>query len=154
MRSYLLSVTQADEPAAVEISHNRIYLRVRPGTNRERKEAILERWYREQVKSAAPLLIKKWERLMAVKVQRFFVQHMKTKWGSCNHRSATIRLNTELAKKPKVCLEYILVHEMAHLIEPTHNARFIAVLECFLPKWQSYRDELNRLPVRHESWLY
>ena len=77
---------------------------------------------------------------------------MKTKWGSCNFHSNTIRLNTELAKKPIVCLEYIVVHEMTHLLEPTHNGRFISLMDQFMPKWRFYRDELNRLPIRHEDW--
>jgi predicted metal-dependent hydrolase len=91
---------------------------------------------------------------MGVTVRRFFVQRMKTKWGSCNHGAGTIRLNTDLAKKPRECLEYIVVHEMAHLVEPTHNERFLALMDRFMPKWQSVRQELNRLPVRHEDWNY
>jgi hypothetical protein len=85
-------------------------------------------------------------------VNGFFVQQMKTKWGSCNPTARTIRLNTELAKKPKECLEYIVAHEMVHLLEPTHNASFIAMMDRFIPKWRFYRDILNRLPVRHENW--
>jgi predicted metal-dependent hydrolase len=77
---------------------------------------------------------------------------MKTKWGSCNHRAGTIRLNTELAKKPKECLEYVVVHEMVHLLEHTHNARFISIMDRFMPHWRLRRDQLNRLPVRHEEW--
>lgn len=86
--------------------------------------------------------------------RRFFVQRMKTKWGSCNHGARTIRLNTELAKKPPECLEYLVVHELAHLIEPTHNARFIALMDRFLPQWRLRRELLNRLPVRRENWSY
>ena len=91
---------------------------------------------------------------MGVKVARLFVQQMKTKWGSCNPNSASIRLNTDLAKKPSECLEYIVVHEMAHLLEPTHNSRFTALMDHFIPEWRFRRDALNRLPVRHESWGY
>lgn len=89
-----------------------------------------------------------------VQASSVFVQHMKTKWGSCNPSRCTIRLNTDLAKKPPECLEYIVVHELAHLIEPSHNARFVSVMNLFMPRWQLYRDELNRLPVRHEDWDY
>lgn len=153
-RRYLLAVIEEDQPPAVELSHSRIVLRVRHGTTREKKQAILEEWYRKQVRNDAPPLIAKWERLMGVKVRRLFVQRMKTKWGSCNHRAGTIRLNTDLAKKPRECLEYIVVHEMVHLIEPTHNTRFMALMEQFIPKWQFYREALNRLPVRHENWQY
>ena len=91
---------------------------------------------------------------MGVKVRRFFVQRMKTKWGSCSDSAATIRLNTELAKKPPECLEYVVVHEMAHLLEPTHNSRFTALMDQFVPGWQVRRETLNRLPVRHEHWVY
>ena len=91
---------------------------------------------------------------MDVKVARIHVQRMKTKWGSCNTAAGAIRLNTDLAKKPRECLEYIVVHELAHLLEPTHNARFIALMDRFLPRWQTHRAELNRLPVRHEKWAY
>jgi hypothetical protein len=99
-------------------------------------------------------VVAKWERLVGVKVARCFVQRMKTKWGSCNPRTRSIRLNTDLAKKPRDCLEYIVVHELIHLLEPTHNARFVALMDQFMPKWQSHRDALNRLPVRHEDWRY
>ena len=99
-------------------------------------------------------MIAKWERLTGTKVDRFFVRRMKTKWGSCSRASAGIRLNTDLAKKPRECLEYIIVHEMVHLLEPTHNARFTALMDQFLPGWRSRRDQLNRLPVRHEVWEY
>jgi predicted metal-dependent hydrolase len=129
-------------------------VQVRPGADEEKRKEILADWYRTQLKLEAPPLIAKWEQLMGVQVERFFVQRMKTKWGSCNHTAGTIRLNTELAKKPKECLEYIVVHEMAHLLEPTHNDRFIEIMNLFLPQWRAYRDELNRLPVRHENWIY
>ena len=115
-------------------------LRVRPGTDEAKKQAIVDEWYREQLKQAVPPLIAKWEPLMGVKVERFFVQRMKTKWGSCNPGAGSIRLNTDLAKKPRECLEYIVVHEMVHLLEPTHNARFVALMDQFMPKWQFYRD--------------
>jgi hypothetical protein len=136
------------------LSHNRIVLRVRPGTDQSKREALMEQWYRENVKSVAPALVAKWERLMGVKVRRIFVQRMKTKWGSCHHRAGSIRLNTDLAKKPKECLEYIIIHEMVHLLEPIHNEHFIELMERFMPRWQSRRETLNRLPVRHESWAY
>ena len=89
---------------------------------------------------------------MGVQVERFFVRQMKTRWGSCTPRTRSIRLNTDLAKKPRECLEYVIVHEMTHLLEPTHNRRFISLMDRFMPRWQFYRDELNRLPVRHEEW--
>jgi predicted metal-dependent hydrolase len=152
-KRYLLKVVEADQPASVELDHGRMILRVRRGVDKAKK-AIVEEWYREQLKKAVPPLIKKWERLIGVSVRRVFVQRMKTKWGSCNERAGSIRLNTDLARKPMDCLEYIVVHEMVHLLEPKHNARFMALMDQFMPKWQSHREVLNRLPVRHESWDY
>jgi hypothetical protein len=153
-KRYLLKVFEDDAPSKVELKHSQMLLRVRPATNDTKKQAIVEAWYRAQIRAAVPHLIAKWERLMGVKVARFFVQRMKTKWGSCNPRRRTVRLNTELAKKPQEFLEYVTVHEMVHLIERTHNARFVALMDQFMPKWQFYRDQLNRLPVSHEDWVY
>jgi predicted metal-dependent hydrolase len=99
-------------------------------------------------------MIGKWEPLLGVSVNRVFVQQMKTKWGSCNPRTRTIRLNTELAKKPKKCLEYIVVHELVHLLEPHHNDRFVRLMTRFMPGWQHRRAELNRAPLSHEDWAY
>ena len=153
-KRYLLKVIEVDEAPSVELKHSKMILRVRPGTDDKKKQAIIDAWYREQLKKAVPPLIARWEPLMGVKVERFFVQRMKTKWGSCNHKAHNIRLNTELAKKPKEYLEYIIVHEMAHLLEPTHNSRFITLMDKFMSKWQFYRDKLNQLPVSHENWIY
>ncbi len=127
---------------------------MRPGTDEKHRQVVIEEWYRKQLKTAMPSLIAKWEPLIGVKVNRFFVQRMKTKWGSCNPDAGNIRLNAELTKKPPECLEYIVVHEMAHLLEPTHNARFRALMDRFMPKWQFYIDQLNQLPVSHQDWVY
>ena len=153
-RRHLLAITEADVPPRVEIAHNRMLLVVRPGTDEQRREAIVEGWYRAQLKAALPILLAKWQPVMGVQVARFFVQRMKTRWGSCNPATKSIRLNTELTKKPRECLEYIVVHEMTHLLEPTHNHRFVSLMDRFMPNWQFYRDALNQLPVRHEQWLY
>ncbi len=153
-KRYLLKVIESEEAPAVELKHNKMHLRVRPGASAEKKQAIIEEWYRTQLKQAVPLLIAKWEPLLGVKVERFFVQKMKTKWGSCSPSTDSIRLNTDLAKKPSECLEYIVVHEMVHLLEPTHNTRFLALMDQFMPIWRFCRAELNRLPVRHVDWVY
>lgn len=153
-KRYLLTVREDNEVPSIELKHSRILLRVRPGTGETGRQALIEEWYREQIKQAVLPLLAKWQPLMGVRVNRFFVQRMKTKWGSCNPKAGHIRLNTELAKKPMECLEYIIVHEMAHLIEPTHSLRFIALMDGLMPKWQFYRRTLNRLPVRHERWEY
>lgn len=153
-KRYLLKIIERDEPASVHVSQSRLVLQVRPQADPAKRQELLEEWYREQVKAAVPALLAKWEPLMGVQVARLFVQRMKTKWGSCNHRAGTIRLNTDLAKKPSDCLEYILVHEMVHLLEPTHNARFIEPMNWFLPNWRNRQQMLNRLPVRHETWSF
>jgi predicted metal-dependent hydrolase len=153
-KRYLLKLIERDAAPSVELKHSKMQMTIRPSSGEEKKQAVLDCWYRAQLKEAIPPLIAKWEPLMAVKVEQFFVQRMKTKWGSCNPGSGSIRLNTDLARKPKACLEYIVVHEMAHLLEPTHNSRFLALMDLFMPQWRHYRDSLNRLPVRHESWDY
>ena len=153
-KRYLLDVIEGDEAPSVEVKHSRMLLRVRPDSAESKRRSIVEEWYRGQLKQAVPPLIAGWEPVMGVKVERFFVQHMKTKWGSCNPRARTIRLNTELAKKPRECLEYVVVHEVAHLLEPTHNPRFIALMDQFMPAWRFMRQRLNRLPVRHADWDY
>jgi predicted metal-dependent hydrolase len=153
-KRYLLKVLEQDAPPAVALKHSQMLLQVRPGTDEAKKQAVLDEWYRQQLKSTVPGLIAKWEPIMGVKVLRFFIQQMKTKWGSCNPVSSAIRLNTDLGKKPRDCLEYIIVHEMVHLLEPTHNARFISLIERFMPQWRTHREALNRLPVRHENWRY
>jgi len=153
-KRYLLTVTESDEPPAIELKHSRMVLRVRPGTGEHKRQALVEEWYREQLKAAVPPLLARWQPLLGVQAERWFVQRMKTRWGSCNHKARTIRLNTELAKKPAQCLEYIVVHELVHLLEPTHNARFVALMDRFLPQWQLHRQALNRLPVRQETWSY
>lgn len=151
---YLLSVTERNQAPAVTLKHSHMILTVRAGADKAAQEAIVAQWYREQIKAVVSGLIAKWAPLLGVSVNRVFVQQMKTKWGSCNPRARTIRLNTELAKKPKECLEYIVVHEMVHLIEPTHNVHFVALMDRFMPRWHFCRQSLNRLPVRHENWEY
>ena len=153
-KRFLLVVSEVDEPPSVEVKHNRILLQVRPRSDLAKRNAVVEQWYREQLKNAVPQLLAQWQPLLKVRVEQIFVQRMKTRWGSCNHYSQTIRLNTELAKKPAECLEYILVHEMLHLLEPTHNARFVALMNQFMPKWEVLRRSLNRLPVGHADWTY
>ena len=153
-KRYLLTISERDERPAIELTHSHVLLRVREGTDEIRRQALLESWYRERLKEAVSPLLDKWQPLLGVAVERFFVQRMKTKWGSCNHLGRTIRLNTELAKKPPECLEYIVVHELVHLLEPTHNAHFVALMDRFMPKWQFHRQVLNRLPVRRETWSY
>ena len=153
-KRYLLEVIEHDSVPRIQIKPNKLILQVRPGADDKKKQSVVDEWYRHELKDAIPSLIVKWERPMGVQVERFTVRKMKTKWGSCNPGAGTIRLNLELAKKPPECLEYVVVHEMVHLLEPTHNARFVSFMDRFMPKWHFYRDELNRLTVRHENWGY
>jgi hypothetical protein len=153
-RRYLLKVVEGRSASNVELKHSKMILRIAPGATDGMKQAILARWYREQIRAAVPDLIAKWEPVVGVKVLRVFVQKMKTKWGSCNPAERSIRLNTDLAKKPRECLEYIVVHEMVHVLESTHNARFIALMDRAMPQWRVYREQLNQLPVSQEKWIY
>ena len=153
-KRYLLDIVEADSAPRIEIRHKKIVLQIRPSSSAERRRELLEQWYRSQLKAAVQPLIVKWERAMGVTVKQVFVRRMKTKWGSCSPSSASVRFNTDLAKKPPECLEYIVVHELAHLIEPTHNDRFTTLLDRMMPNWRSYRQLLNQLPVRHENWVY
>ena len=153
-KRYLLKMVEKEAAPQVELKHSKMILQIRPDATDGKKQEVLEAWYREQLKQVVPGLIEKWEPLIGVRVERFFVQKMKTKWGSCSHDAKSIRLNTDLSKKPPECLEYIVVHEMVHLLESTHNSRFISLMDQFMPKWRFYKDQLNRLPVRHEDWGY
>jgi predicted metal-dependent hydrolase len=146
-RRYLLSVAETDSKPGVTLDHRRITLTVRPGSKLAKREAVMQEWHRMVLHSAVPALIRKWEPKLGVKVSGYFLQRMKTKWGGCNHRAGNIRLNTELVKKPRDLLEYVVVHEMLHLIEPTHSERFFALLERHYPTWREARLELNELPL-------
>lgn len=151
-RRYLLSVIERDERPQVTLDHQRITLSVRPGSDQDKRAEIIHAWHKRLLHEAVPPLVVLWESRLGVSVSAYYLQRMKTKWGSCNHRAGNIRLNTELAKKPKDLLEYIVVHEMAHLIEPTHNERFINLLDQHYPGWREARDELNALPLKAEHW--
>ncbi len=152
---YLLDVVyQAGPPKVVIPNHTHITLTVRPGSNREQRERVMLAWYRRELRAAVLPLIAKWEPLMQVQVHEWMIQQMKTKWGTCNIAAARIRLNLELIKKPSRCLEYIVVHEMVHLLERRHNDLFISLMDHYLPSWRFLRDELNREPLAHEEWGY
>lgn len=136
------------------LKHKTIELYVRPNTTTKKRKSILDEWYRAEMKKVIPPLLEKWENKIGVKANNFGVKLMRTKWGTCNIEAKRIWLNLELAKKPLICLEYILVHELVHLLERNHNDRFIKYMNEFMPKWRFHRDELNRLPFRHTDWKY
>ena len=153
-KRYLLKIVEREAPSAVDVQHSAILLYIRPDASQEKKQSLLDAWYRKQLKAAIPDLIALWEKRVVVRVNEFGIKKMKTKWGTCNPDARRIWVNLELAKKPKECLEYIVVHEMVHLLENHHNERFMALMDDILPKWRSLRDDLNRLPVKHEEWEY
>jgi predicted metal-dependent hydrolase len=142
------------DTARVELTPRRLHVHLREGAPTAQAEALLQTWHRQQVQAATARLLAHWQPRLGVCVQRVYVQRMKTRWGSCNPQAHSIRLNSELARKPPECLEYIVVHELLHLLEPTHNARFRALLDRYLPGWEQLRQRLNSTPLRHEDWLY
>ena len=154
-RRYLLSIKEQSGPAHVEIRRsNRLDLFVPFGADAAQRELILLAWYRKELKARIPDLIVKWQAVIGVQVADWGVKRMKTNWGSCNIEARRIWLNLELAKKPVQCLEYIMVHEMVHLLERHHNGRFTELMDAFMPLWRLHRDELNHFPLGHEKWSY
>src|ERR1700722_2048645 len=145
-KRYLLKLIEVYQAPPIDLTHDQMFLRLRPETPARKKQAIMEEWYRAQVAEALPAFIAKWEAAMAVKVERFLVRRMKTRWGSCTPRTRRIRLNTELAKKSPELLEYVVVHEMVHLIERQHNDRFVGLMDRHLPNWRDLRKALNNAP--------
>jgi predicted metal-dependent hydrolase len=143
----MLHVVEQDGPPTVIKRHRTLILQIRPGAILEDKKRVVERWYRDQVRRAAGPLLDKWGRRLAVAVQHTFVQRMKTKWGSCNPLTGNVRLNTDLAKKPPECLDYVVLHELAHLRERTHSPEFYALLDHGMPQWREVRRMLNDLPL-------
>ena len=129
-------------------------MRIRQGSDRERREAILSKWYRQRLQEQLPALLAKWEPKVGVKVGEARIKKMKTLWGSCNAEAHRIWLNLELAKKPANCLEYILVHEMVHFLVRRHNEQFCELMDTLMPQWRLYREELNSAPLAHEEWKY
>jgi predicted metal-dependent hydrolase len=153
-RRYLLKIVATNDAPTVRLRARAIDLHVRSRATPEQRAEVLHVWYRTQLRLALEPLLAKWQPLLGVNVDRVYLQRMKTKWGSCNPSLRNIRLNTELARKPRECLEYILVHELAHLREASHGPRFIALLDSALPQWRDLRESLNRLPLGHAAWGY
>ncbi|WP_416438847.1 M48 family metallopeptidase [Phnomibacter sp. MR] len=151
---YLLKVIEHDASPAISLKHKTLEIRLRPNTDTLKRRSLLDEWYRAELKRLLPPIITKWEKVMGVTVNEFGIKKMKTKWGTCNIEAKRIWLNLELAKKPFQCIEYIVVHEMVHLLERNHNDKFIAHMNRFLPEWKELKKELNRLPVSHRDWGY
>lgn len=153
-KRYLLRIHELEAPPKIEIDHKYIHLYIRPNTKSEKRSEIVDEWYRAQLKSITPKLVSKWEKKIGVQSNDLRIKKMRTKWGTCNTEPKRVWLNLELAKKPKECIEYIIVHELVHLLERSHNRRFVKFMDEFMPKWRFHRDELNRLPYSHVDWDY
>jgi predicted metal-dependent hydrolase len=154
-RRYLLNVIEHEgRPKVILTGKPGIDLYVPKGSSQAKRGKILQEWYRQELKTQIPPLIEKWEKIMNVSVADWGVKKMKTRWGTCNVRVRRIWVNLEIAKKPVQCLDYIVVHEMTHLLERRHNGNFVALMDKFLPNWKSLRQSLNSYPLRHEHWAY
>jgi predicted metal-dependent hydrolase len=154
-RRYRLDVVEIAGRESVTIRNARtLELRVRPGASAAEREQVLQRWYRRLMREHVAELIAKWEPVIGIKVAEWGIKRMKTRWGSCNVDARRIWINLELAKKSPPCLQYIVVHELVHLIERHHNERFRELMNRHLPQWRMDRDELNRAPLAHEHWTY
>ncbi|TDN87103.1 hypothetical protein DET49_11457 [Salegentibacter sp. 24] len=154
-KRFLLEIIETDKQQFVELKGTKkILIHCKKNSSKEKRSILLKEWYREQLKKQVPELIKKWEKKIGVKSEEWRVKQMKTKWGACNIEVKRIWLNLELAKKPPICLEYIIAHELVHLLERNHNDRFVAYLDEYMSKWRLYRDELNSLPIAHSDWGY
>ena len=154
-RRYRLDVIEFAGRPMVRLPNNTtMSLRVRPSSDRDAREAVLHQWYRGQLRGRLPALLAKWEPKVGVRVHEVRIKKMKTRWGSCNKDARRIWLNLELVKKQASCLEYIVVHEMVHIIERSHNDRFWDLMDSHMPQWRLHKDELNHAPLAHEDWRY
>lgn len=153
-RRYLMKLIDHQQAAGVFIKHDNIEVHQRGESAQSKAKNALQIWYREEIRRIGGELIKKWEPKIGVEVSEYGIKLMKTKWGTCNAAERRIWLNLELAKKPVECIEYIVVHEMVHILERKHDDNFIRLMNKHLPKWKFYREELNRSPLRHENWTY
>jgi predicted metal-dependent hydrolase len=152
---YRLRVHESDRTPGIEIANGAaITMFVRPGADAAKRDRVMMKWYRERLKEMIPPLLDKWEKELGVEAAGWGVKRMKTKWGSCNAEARRIWLNLELVKKPPQCLEYIIVHELAHLIERKHNDRFVGLMDAHLPNWRMRQKELNAAPLGHDDWAY
>jgi len=153
-KRYLLKILEIESSPKIILKHSTIEMQIRPGTSTEKREAILDEWYRQRMKEIVPTIIHTWEKTLNVNVKAFGIKKMKTKWGSCNRKAGRIWLNLELAKKPRSCIEYVVIHEMVHLLERKHGEKFTFHMDNFLPMWKSLKEELNRSPLSHQEWDY
>ena len=148
-----LKVVEQPGRSHLELKGRRLTLYMPTDLSPERRRAVLDRWYRAQLLNVIPTLIAKWEPILATTVPGWSLRRMKTKWGTCSRETGQLRFNVELAKKHPDCLEYVIVHEMTHLLERNHTERFTTLMDGFLPDWRARRDLLNGAPLGHEDWV-
>jgi predicted metal-dependent hydrolase len=154
-RRYRLRVRKREgTPEVLLVGKALMELRAPPGHDRAQRDVVLQRWYRQQLRALLPQLLARWEPRIGRTASEVRIKRMKTRWGSCNASDRRVWLNLELIKKPVVCLEYVLVHELVHLHERHHNDQFLKWMDRLLPAWRLHRDELNRAPLAHEEWTY
>ena len=151
-RRYLLTVQEANAKPSVIAKNRRLVMTVRPGASGTKRAEVMHEWHKLLLHEAVRPLLRKWETRLGIRASAYFLQRMKTKWGACNTQARNIRLNTELVKKPRDLLEYVIVHELMHLIEPKHSDRFIALMDLHYPHWREARAELNALPLSAQEW--
>lgn len=142
-RRYELKVEYVKTACKIDIIDDKLYFCVREKSTIKQRQSALDEWYRTQLKEQIPPIFEKWQDILGVKVLEFRIKKMKTRWGTCNINDKRIWLNLELAKKPPECLEYVVVHELVHLLERNHNKVFKAYMDKFLPDWRNIKDELN-----------
>ena len=150
----LLEIIPTEVKPYIKINHNKICIGVIPAYSYNDISDLIDELYRRELKNLAYVLSKKWQTILGIEIKNIFIQRMKTKWGSCNPKKGNIRLNLDLAKKPDVCVEYIFLHEAVHFLEPTHGARFVALMDKYMSNWRLIRQQLNDEPLSHTDWKY
>lgn len=152
-RPYRLEVVYEDISPRVELKgKNKLILYVRPGSSVEKKAEVIADWYRAELRETASKLIEKWTKIIGASPSSWGIRQMKTRWGTCNEVTGRTLLNLELAKKPYKSIEYVVVHELLHLIQRKHDKRFAEMLDRYLPTWRREKEKLNRFMLSHESW--
>jgi len=154
-KQYRLEVVYNDGSARVCVKgKDKLVLSVRPNSDIGKREQVMLDWYRRELRGVATGLVDRWQKTVGVQLGAWGIKRMKTRWGTCNQKAGRIWLNLELAKKPEHCLDFIIVHELAHLLERKHNERFKSFMDKFMPKWRQHKEELNRTILSHEHWVY
>jgi len=154
-KRYRLEVIYEDKSSKVSIKgKDKILLSVRPNSDRMKREQVMIEWYRKELRKVAHDLLEQWQKILGINAHEWGIKRMKTRWGTCNQKAGRIWFNLELAKKPEHCLDFIIVHEMTHLLEKNHNDRFKTHMDTFLPRWRQFKEELNQTVLSHENWSY